>query len=203
MEAWAWFHNTEQVQASQMVERLCIWLWQHRQGLLGEDPSMDVARLRSMRQRAPSVGQAEGQERCFKRQRSKENAKESKRQQQQRDVWMQVAEQPEQWTECLEVTVVHKSTEPALMDISEEVLAHWTAGDATNQGWPWSPACTHVARIDNEQDGCNNTDISQTSRRIFDALDLERSPPCLQMGRNTPLHHAVEGGNFLSDLSDR
>ena len=37
VEAQAWLQNTKQVQASQMAERLSIWFWWHRQGLLGED----------------------------------------------------------------------------------------------------------------------------------------------------------------------
>ena len=60
VEARRWFQNAEQPQASQMAKQQSIWFWRHGPTMLGEDPAVDVARLRAMKKKASQVGREEG-----------------------------------------------------------------------------------------------------------------------------------------------
>ena len=132
--------------------------------MLGEDPVVNAARLRAVRAMTATVGQQEAQERRTKTQR-KENARKRKRerQQMQRDAWAQVATEPDQWVLALSAAAGanerrdHRVQMEQAADLEaagpmddDPTVPH---GDMSEvEDVHRSPACTHVATSDDEDE---------------------------------------------------
>ena len=61
-DARARLFNTEQHGLTNTAEKLSMWFWQHRQHMLGEDPTMNAARMHTMRATTATMGQQEARE---------------------------------------------------------------------------------------------------------------------------------------------
>ena len=149
--------------------------------MLGEDPAVNAARLRAVRATTVALGQQEAQERRTKVQR-KENAWKRKRERQQteRDAWVRVATEPDQWVSALLATP--RTSEIAdhrrLMDQAASLEAAGPMGDdpmvpqkvqeqAACQGWRTRDGPRHVRIWPRQTKKTSDWQVAHTHTRTY------------------------------------